>query len=221
MMNNMFSMFDPTSTFIGFKMNWLSMLIVMILLQMNYWVFLSQYMKLFLNLMIMIYKEMKQMISPSPIIFFLSLMMVIFINNLFGLLPYIFTSTSHIMLTLSMALMLWLTFNMYGWFKKTSDMFIHLVPMSTPNLLIPFMVLIESVSNIIRPITLSVRLMANMTAGHIMILLISSSCVNLSFKYSFIIIFIQISLMFLELAVAMIQAYVFTTLSSLYYNEIN
>nr|ADB92002.1 ATP synthase F0 subunit 6 [Ammothea hilgendorfi] len=222
MMNNLFSIFDPTSSTFNMKFNWMSMFIVVFILQYNFWI-LNNPLNKFINMMMMLlYKEMKSMIYMNkPIIMFTSIMMVIFINNFMGLFPYIFTSTSHILISLFLALLLWFSFNLYGWIISPSHMFIHLVPIGTPMLLMPFMVIIESISNIIRPITLSVRLMANMTAGHLLISLMSSLCEKMYLSLNIIIVIIQTSLMILELAVALIQSYVFTTLASLYYNEMN
>nr|YP_004021094.1 ATP synthase F0 subunit 6 [Ammothea carolinensis]ACY00253.1 ATP synthase F0 subunit 6 [Ammothea carolinensis] len=222
MMNNLFNMFDPTSLTFNLKFNWLSMLITLFLLQYNLWILNNPFNK-FINIMLnLFYKEMKTMIIMNkPIIMFISIMMVIFINNFMGLFPYIFTSTSHIMISFFLSLLLWLTFNIYGWIINTSSMLTHLVPMGTPVVLMPFMVIIESISNMIRPITLSVRLMANMTAGHLLISLMSSICEKMNLFMNLIIIMLQMLLMMLELAVALIQSYVFTTLSSLYYNEMN
>nr|YP_010564875.1 ATP synthase F0 subunit 6 [Pallenopsis pilosa]UZA61330.1 ATP synthase F0 subunit 6 [Pallenopsis pilosa] len=222
MMTNLFSIFDPTSSSFNIQLNWISMMVIMLFLQFNYWIYSSRYMKMSHIIMLKIFNEMNQMINmKSPLIMFIMIMMMIFINNFMGLMPYIFISTSHIMITLSLALFLLITFNMYGWFMNTNKMLSHLVPMGTPPMLMPLMVLIETISNLIRPITLSVRLMANMTAGHLLITLMSSICESINIINIIIVIIIQTLLMMLELAVAMIQAYVFTTLSSLYYNEMN
>nr|YP_010564887.1 ATP synthase F0 subunit 6 [Pallenopsis patagonica]UZA61342.1 ATP synthase F0 subunit 6 [Pallenopsis patagonica] len=222
MMNNLFSIFDPTSSSLNIQLNWISMTMVFLFMQFNYWIYSSRYIKLMYLIMFNIFNESKQMIKmKSPLIMFITMMLMIFTNNFMGLMPYIFTSTSHIMITLSTAIFLLMTFNMYGWFTNTNKMLTHLVPLGTPSMLMPLMVMIETISNLIRPITLSVRLMANMTAGHLLITLMSSTCENISMMNIMMIIIIQTLLMTLEMAVAMIQAYVFTTLSLLYYNEMN
>merc|ERR1712203_1226017 len=92
----------------------------------------------------------------------------------------------------------------------------HLVPLGTPSFLIPIIVIIETVRNIIRPITLSIRLAANIVAGHLLLTLLGSQGPNVSI----FIIIILILLLMLEVAVACIQSYVFTILSSLYLNEL-
>lgn len=99
-------------------------------------------------------------------------------------------------------------------------MFAHLVPQRTPGPLIPFIVLIETIRNIIRPGTLAVRLIANIVAGHLLITLLGNQTAVASNIILFGLIFTQILLLTLESAVAIIQAYVFAVLSTLYASEI-
>lgn len=99
-------------------------------------------------------------------------------------------------------------------------MFAHLVPQSTPGLLIPFMVIIESIRNVIRPITLSVRLIANIVAGHLLITLLGNQTALASNIILVSLIITQILLLTLETAVSIIQSYVFAVLSTLYSREI-
>lgn len=108
---------------------------------------------------------------------------------------------------------------LYGWVNKTKEMFAHLVPMGTPFALINFMVIIERVSNVIRPITLSVRLAANMIAGHLLIVLLGSAVTIKLWSVCFGVISLGL-LFLLETAVAFIQAYVFIVLVGLYSAEI-
>jgi F-type H+-transporting ATPase subunit a len=96
----------------------------------------------------------------------------------------------------------------------------HLVPLGTPSFLIPIIVIIETVRNIIRPITLSIRLAANMVAGHLLLTLLGSQGANVSIMIIIILMISLILLLILEVAVACIQSYVFTILSSLYLNEL-
>jgi F-type H+-transporting ATPase subunit a len=99
-------------------------------------------------------------------------------------------------------------------------MLAHLVPQRTPTLLIPFIVLIESIRNIIRPLTLAVRLIANIVAGHLLITLIGNQAASSSNFILISLIFTQILLLTLESAVAFIQSYVFAVLSTLYSREV-
>merc|ERR1712062_754741 len=96
----------------------------------------------------------------------------------------------------------------------------HLVPLGTPSFLMPIIVIIETVGNIIRPITLSIRLAANIVAGHLLLTLLGSQGPNVSMAILIILIVSLIFLLMLEVAVACIQSYVFTILSSLYLNEL-
>ena len=96
----------------------------------------------------------------------------------------------------------------------------HLVPLGTPSFLMPIIVIIETVRNIIRPITLSIRLAANMVAGHLLLTLLGSQGPNVSMTIMLILMIRLILLLILEVAVACIQSYVFTILSSLYLNEL-
>jgi len=142
---------------------------------------------------------------------------LLLILNFSGLFPYVLTLTRHISLSTSLALTLWVTFLLYGWTRNPFNMLIALVPNGTPLALIPLIVIIESIRIIIRPITLSVRLSANIIAGHLLLRLCAMGCESfLSFFLTFL---CQTMLMLLEVAVAAIQAYVFIILISLYSKE--
>jgi F-type H+-transporting ATPase subunit a len=153
-------------------------------------------------------------------ILFISLLTFILVNNFIGLFPYIFTSSRHIALTIALSLPLWLAFMIFGWFNITNHIFAHLVPQRTPGALIPFIVLIESISNVIRPLTLAVRLIANIVAGHLLITLLGNQTASASNILLAALLVTQIILLTLETAVAIIQSYVFAVLSTLYAREI-
>jgi F-type H+-transporting ATPase subunit a len=151
---------------------------------------------------------------------FLALFLLVVVNNFFGLFPYIFTSTSHLLTTLTLAAPLWLSFMLFGWINYSKYMFAHLVPQSTPGALMPFIVVIESISNLIRPGTLAVRLAANIIAGHLLITLLGNQTTVAGISIISVLLAVQILLLILECAVATIQAYVFAVLSTLYSSEI-
>nr|QNV12178.1 ATP synthase F0 subunit 6 [Ammophila sabulosa] len=217
MLLSLFSSFDPTSYF-NMKLNWLSTFIMFIIMPQMLWLSNSKLSYMYYNSMFLLYKEMNIIMkNKNNMIIFMCLFMTISMNNLMGLIPYIFTSSSHLMFSMTFSMTLWISFMLYGWTNKTNHMFTHLVPKSTPSLLMPFMVLIESISNIIRPYTLSIRLSANMIAGHILLTLIGNTEKNSS--YVIMLILIQNLLMILELSVTFIQAYVFSILSILYASE--
>nr|YP_022491.1 ATP synthase F0 subunit 6 [Tetraclita japonica]QDL00100.1 ATP synthase subunit 6 [Tetraclita japonica]QOQ85750.1 ATP synthase F0 subunit 6 [Tetraclita japonica]BAD20517.1 ATP synthase subunit 6 [Tetraclita japonica] len=221
MMTNLFSSFDPMSATFSMQLNWIAMFLFLAVFFPLYWTSFSKSGIMYTELTSYITKEFIPLFkSYKNIIFFNVLFMFILINNVFGLMPYTFTSTAHIAMTLSMALTIWLVFMLYGWINNTNHMFAHLVPLGTPIVLMPFMVLIETISNIIRPITLSVRLAANLTAGHLLLILLGESMVNNSIFIIITITMAQFALMTLEAAVAVIQAYVFATLSTLYASEV-
>nr|YP_010988665.1 ATP synthase F0 subunit 6 [Allanaspides hickmani]WOR80970.1 ATP synthase F0 subunit 6 [Allanaspides hickmani]WOR80983.1 ATP synthase F0 subunit 6 [Allanaspides hickmani] len=224
MMTNLFSVFDPLSSILHLPLNWLSTFLAFFIIPFLYWAMPSRFLLLWSTIISTLHKEFKLLLGPlsyNGSIIFISLFSLILFNNFLGLLPYIFTSSSHMALTLSFALPLWVSFMLYGWLKNTQHMFSHLVPQGTPTLLMPFMVLIETISNIIRPGTLAVRLAANMIAGHLLLTLLGNTGHSLSSSLLFLLLFAQILLLTLESAVAIIQSYVFAILTSLYASEVN
>ena len=124
-------------------------------------------------------------------------------------------------MTLSLSMPLWVAFILYGWVNHTQHMFAHLVPQGTPGPLIPFIVLIETIRNVIRPGTLAVRLAANIIAGHLLLTLLGSTGPSLSISLVTLLLISQILLLTLEAAVAVIQSYVFAVLRTLYAREVN
>nr|UVF38369.1 ATP synthase F0 subunit 6 [Cerogria popularis] len=222
MMMNLFSSFDPSSNW-NFSFNWLSTLIVLFLIPSMFWFIPSRNSIVMMKIMKSLFYEFKLILGVNhfgiPMIM-ISLLMFILFNNFLGLFPYIFTSSSHMVYSFSLALPLWLTLMLYGWINNSIFMFAHLVPQGTPNILMPFMVCIESISNIIRPGTLAVRLSANMIAGHLLMTLLGNTGNILAFYMISLLIIIQIMLMLLESAVAIIQSYVFSILMTLYSSEV-
>lgn len=156
---------------------------------------------------------------PQTLIIILRIFLFIVINNVPGLLPYIFTASSHISLTLIMAFPFWVGIIVHGCAFNTSNLLIHLIPNGTPVILIPFIVVIETISNIIRPLTLAIRLAANIIAGHLLITLLTSATPLTPFIFLPFLAFGQTALASLEVAVAIIQAYVFRVLLTLYTAE--
>nr|ACH82121.1 ATPase subunit 6 [Spinus siemiradzkii] len=151
-----------------------------------------------------------------------SLMIFLLLINLLGLLPYTFTPTTQLSMNLALAFPLWLATLLTGLRNQPSASLGHLLPEGTPTPLIPALILIETTSLLIRPLALGVRLTANLTAGHLLIQLVSTATTALFTTMpvvsllTFLILFL---LTILEVAVAMIQAYVFVLLISLYLLE--
>nr|UVH65868.1 ATP synthase F0 subunit 6 [Acridotheres tristis] len=151
-----------------------------------------------------------------------SLMIFLLLVNLLGLLPYTFTPTTQLSMNLALAFPLWLATILTGLRNQPSASLGHLLPEGTPTPLIPALVLIETTSLLIRPLALGVRLTANLTAGHLLIQLISTASTALFSTMpavSLLTLLILLLLTILEVAVAMIQAYVFVLLLSLYLQE--
>nr|DAC76783.1 TPA_asm: ATP synthase F0 subunit 6 [Pseudomyrmex flavicornis] len=221
MMMNLFSVFDPvTSSFLS--LNWLSMSTFFMLIPMMFWIIPSRYFMVWETITSFIFKEFKSMIqySFSNIILFYSLFAYILINNFMGLFPYIFTSSSHMSFSVAISLSMWVGIMMYSLVNFFNETMAHLTPMGTPSILMPFMVMIESISLVIRPLTLAVRLSANMIAGHLLLSLLGSTGSKISFIITMMIMIVgQILLFILEMSVTIIQAYVFSILSVLYSSE--
>nr|YP_009995263.1 ATP synthase F0 subunit 6 [Ochthebius remotus]QNP09653.1 ATP synthase F0 subunit 6 [Ochthebius remotus] len=223
MMTNLFSSFDPSTNF-NLSLNWLSAWLGLLFIPSMYWLIPSRMNYFWIKINLILHQEFKVLLGDKikgSTLIFISLFSMILFNNFLGLFPYIFTSTSHLVLTLVLALPLWLSFMIYGWFNNTTHMLAHLVPQGTPSILMPFMVCIETISNIIRPGTLAIRLSANMIAGHLLMTLLGNTGSMLSLMMINILIITQLLLLILESAVAIIQSYVFTILSTLYSSEVN
>nr|YP_010478324.1 ATP synthase F0 subunit 6 [Nesophrosyne sp. 21 GMB-2012]UVI59768.1 ATP synthase F0 subunit 6 [Nesophrosyne sp. 21 GMB-2012] len=217
MMLNLFSVFDPSTGL--FSLNWLSMC-MFLLLPMPFWKTPSKLTSILLSIYMKIMKEIIMHIKEfKPTIFMVSMFSYMLTINVMGLLPYVFTVTAHLSVSLAIALTMWMSLMMYGWINSTNKMFTHLVPMGTPTMLMPFMVMIESISNVIRPGSLAVRLTANMIAGHLLMSLLGNNLI-LNLPLMMIMMWLFMMLMVFELAVAFIQSYVFMTLSTLYSSEI-
>nr|QUA11334.1 ATP synthase F0 subunit 6 [Symposiachrus trivirgatus]QUA11373.1 ATP synthase F0 subunit 6 [Symposiachrus trivirgatus] len=151
-----------------------------------------------------------------------SLMIFLLLINLLGLLPYTFTPTTQLSMNLALAFPLWLATLLTGLRNQPSASLGHLLPEGTPTPLIPALIMIETTSLLIRPLALGVRLTANLTAGHLLIQLISTATTTLLSTMpvvSLLTLLVLFLLTILEVAVAMIQAYVFVLLLSLYLQE--
>lgn len=223
MITNLFSVFDP-STIFNYSLNWIRSFIVFIFIPSIFWILPSRSNFIWIKLINFLHSEINNLLikknSPGRTLIFISLFSFIMFNNVLGLFPYIFTRSSHLIFSLSLSLSLWLTIIIYGWLNFRNHIFSHIIPQGTPSILIPFIICIESISNIIRPITLAIRLSANIISGHLLITLLRSTGPSLNFLISLLVI-CQIMLILLESAVAFIQTYVFTILRTLYAREIN
>nr|QTT61216.1 ATP synthase F0 subunit 6 [Tritia varicosa] len=151
------------------------------------------------------------------------LFLFIILMNMSGLVPYVFSPTSHLAVSLSLGLPLWLTLIVSAVFYNPSSVVAGLLPMGAPAPLNPFLVIIETVSIMVRPITLSVRLTANMSAGHIVLTLIGNYLTASFFMSSMfsmlLLLSIQVLYTVFEFGIGLIQAYIFCLLITLYSDE--
>nr|AFU53082.1 ATP synthase subunit 6 [Macrobrachium rosenbergii] len=224
MMTNLFSSFDPISSINHLSLNWASTMLGLLFIPYPFWAMPSRSSLMWSSVTTSLHKEFKTLLGPTnpgSTIMFVSLFSFIVFNNFLGLMPYIFTSTSHMSMTLSLALPLWMAFMLFGWINRTQHMFAHLVRAGTPGPLSPVMVLIETISNVIRPGTLAIRLAANMIAGHLLLTLMGNTGPHLSHTAVSMLVLAPILLLILEAAFAVIQSYVFAALSTLYASEVN
>nr|BBI76488.1 ATP synthase F0 subunit 6 [Varroa destructor] len=220
-MLNLFSIFDP-STSLYFSMNWLSMGLLYLFTFSCFWKMKSRVMYLYYITAKMLYEEIVVnflKMNKMLVILFITMFFYLMGMNYLGLLPYVFTPTSHMSVTMSLSLSVWMTIMIFGWSNFFNKMMKHLVPEGTPIYLASFMVLIESISNLIRPLTLAVRLVANMIAGHLLLVLLSSLG-EMSMMYYMFTLPLMISLTVLEMFVTIIQSYVYMILLVLYLNEV-
>ncbi|RAZ80411.1 F0F1 ATP synthase subunit A [Mesorhizobium atlanticum] len=165
----------------------------------------------------------KQGMQFFPLVF--SLFMFVLVANLIGLFPYFFTVTSHIIVTFTLAILVIGTVVVYGFAKHGFGFLKLFVPHGVPGLLLPLVVAIEVISFVSRPVSLSVRLFANMLAGHITLKVFSGFVVSLSalgavgIAGSVLPLAMAVALTALELLVAFLQAYVFAVLTCMYLND--
>ena len=150
--------------------------------------------------------------------FVFTLFMFIVTSNLLGLLPYSFTVTSHIVVTFALAIVVFLGVTVIGLIKHKLHFFSFFVPKGVPMALIPILVPIEVISYLARPVSLSLRLFANMMAGHTLLKVFGGFVVVLGIFGVAPLLFV-VALYALELIVAVLQAYVFTILTCLYLND--
>jgi len=159
-----------------------------------------------------------------PLVF--SLFLFILVSNLFGMFPYFFTVMSHIIITFAFAMLVISIVLIYGFWKNGFGFLKLFVPQGVPAVLVPIIVAIEILSFISRPISLSVRLFANMLAGHITLKVFAGFAVSMigalgaaGYAVAILPIAFTVALTALEFLVAFLQAYVFAILTCMYLND--
>nr|ABQ11847.1 ATP synthase F0 subunit 6 [Sympagella nux] len=163
----------------------------------------------------------EKQLTYNPLI--LSILTIFITINLIGLLPYVFTTTSHIIITFSLSLTIIIKTTISAIMTHKSKFFSILTPQNSPLILAPFLILIETISFITRTISLGVRLAANISAGHLLLSILSSFALNTLLTNHYLLSLLPISALFLisilEIMVAIIQAYVFTLLTTIYLSD--
>jgi F-type H+-transporting ATPase subunit a len=151
--------------------------------------------------------------------FIFTLFMFILFGNLLGLLPYSFTFTSHIIVTFGMAITVFIGVTLIGFIRHGVKFLGFFVPAGVPVVLMPMLIPIELVSYLSRPVSLSIRLFANMTAGHTMLKVFGAFVVPLGLIGGWAPLAVDVALTGFEFLIAGLQAYVFAVLSCIYLND--
>ena len=151
--------------------------------------------------------------------FIFTLFVFVLFCNMIGMLPYSFTVTSHIIVTFILALIVFLGVTIIGFIKHGIKYLELFVPKGVPVVLLPLIVIIEIISYLSRPISLSVRLFANMMAGHTMLKVFGGFVISLGILGGWLPLGFSIALTGLEILVAFLQAYVFAILTCIYLND--
>lgn len=217
MIINLFYIFDPSSS-ISYSFNWLRIFLILILIPFQFWLIPSRYNFIWIQTIYYLFNEFKTILTHSYInlIIFIRLLLFILCCNFIRLFPYIFTASSHIRFCLSLSLNIWIRIIIFNIINFLNNLLSHITPQGTPILLIPFIVIIESIRLIIQPLTLAIRLTANIIAGHLLLSLLGSLRQKIRFYILFIVIFLQCLFFILEITVSIIQAIVFSILSIIY-----
>jgi F-type H+-transporting ATPase subunit a len=152
-----------------------------------------------------------------PLIF--TIFVVVLMGNMLGMIPYSFTYTSHIAVTMGLALAIFIFVTILGFVKHGTHFFSLFCPEGVPRALKPLIIPIEVLSYLIRPVTLSVRLFANMMAGHLMLKVFAGFSVAMGVGLGIVPMFFNVALIGFEFLIAFLQAYVFTILSCIYLKD--
>lgn len=228
MIPDIFSSFDPFS-FNSFRPTNSIFLILnfifIFLLQIRFWSNTNQLFSYFRPVKSTIFTQLSRTYSInikgiSSVVS--SVFIIIIFINLMGLFPYLFRTSSHLIFTLSLGFPIWLRLILSGFSHSPKKSIAHFLPDGAPDWLNPFLVIIETTRVLVRPITLSFRLAANMRAGHIVLRLVGIYASTAWFTSYFnlrILAFISIGYILFEVAICLIQAYIFCLLLSLYSDD--
>nr|YP_010983260.1 ATP synthase F0 subunit 6 [Lentigo lentiginosus]WOK01726.1 ATP synthase F0 subunit 6 [Lentigo lentiginosus] len=228
MLVDIFSSFDDNNqVFMSlYGLMWLFSLVTILVFSSSYWVMAPRWVSITMTFKDTVSSQIFRSfgLNLGGFINVVSgLFLFLIVMNLSGLIPYVFSPTSHLAVSLSLGLPLWLSLIISAIFFNPSSVVAGLLPMGAPAPLNPFLVVIETVSIMVRPITLSVRLTANMSAGHIVLTLIGNyltASFFLSSMFSMLLLItIQVFYTIFEFGISIIQAYIFCLLITLYSDE--
>nr|QIN90100.1 ATP synthase F0 subunit 6 [Columbicola passerinae] len=216
MTHSLMSIFDPEAFFLPIK--WSQWVFLMIILGGSFFP-VGEGLKLLVkelmsNLMVLFSQGIRD--PKFSLIFLVSLFVFLFFINETGMIPFVFTSSSHLVFNLSLSIPMWMS----GVLLLSLKSFLsHLLPQGSPMVLSPFLVFVELISLLVRPISLGVRLMSNIMAGHMVLCLIQSMCGDLLSGQSLFSIVLSSMFLMFEVAVALVQAFVFVNLTYMYLKE--
>ena len=151
--------------------------------------------------------------------FVFSLFMFVLFCNMLGMLPYSFTVTSHIIVTFALAAIIFIGVTIIGFVNHGVGYLKLFIPSGVPVVLLPIIVIIEMISYLARPVSLSVRLFANMMAGHTMLKVFGGFVISLGIIGGWLPLSFTVALIGLEVLIAFLQAYVFAILTCIYLND--
>lgn len=228
MIPDIFSSFDPyrfNSINPSMRLFIIINLLLILIAQLSFWIASARANSLIIPFILLInaqlartfinnLKGLNQIVS--------TLFFTIIIINLLGLIPYFFSTSRHLIFTLIFGLPLWLSIILSRFFKSIKKSIAHFLPDGAPDWLNPFLVLIETTRVTVRPITLSFRLAANISAGHLVLGLIGIYCAAAWFNSLtglILLLLTTIGYILFEVAICLIQAYIFCLLLSLYADD--
>nr|BDQ43999.1 ATP synthase F0 subunit 6 [Amynthas conformis]BDQ44038.1 ATP synthase F0 subunit 6 [Amynthas conformis] len=228
MMPDIFSSFDPHMYNTLFPSNSLFIImnmVLILLIQTGYWMINTRQSSFIVPLKSTIFTQLSRTFSyqlkgTSSIIS--STIIILIMINLMGMIPYTFSTSSHLIFTLVLGFPMWLSFILSSGSYSPKKTIAHLLPDGAPDWLNPFLVIIETTSIVVRPLTLSFRLAANMSAGHIVLSLVGIYCASAWFTSTFgttLLIMTTLGYILFEFAICLIQAYIFCLLLSLYSDD--
>lgn len=227
MLSDIFSSFDEQNgNLVGRFFIWFFSMFFFFCLVIIFWVGRNRFFRLFSLIVSYLWGQSSRRIGGNirGFSFFVSLFFFFLVCcNFFGLIPYVFRGTRHLVVTFSIAVPFWIRLLLSRLFWNSVGFFSHFLPSGAPSALNPFLVLVETVSVGVRPITLSVRLAANIGAGHIVIGLIGTYLVGSIFSSGifsgFFLFFLESFYFIFEFGICLVQGYIFSLLLVLYSDE--